>query len=642
MTKLGAFLIAIVLALVALTAVSAGVPRTAHAATAVTLSANPLGVNVPPWDFADANSTAKAKIQSALQALGPTAFRYGGGSWADAYDWQTNVDTYSKCAGQHVQENTDNYSPGSPCYSTSSDALSYGNYINLAKSENAAGMVTVNYGSGPTSMAAAWATQAKNNGDPVNGFEIGNENYGCGEINIPITQPPVNYTQWEPNVPADCPYTTYGSNPGMQKIADSYNAHAPAFISAIKQANPNAKIVIPYALDNGGASGSADVWDHGLSGQQGVLQGLSGQYDMLDVHYYATNASSVDPATAMADLKKIPSWSTEVTNDIANYAPAGTQYTVGEANLSNHITTTPCTPTGAVFSAGAALNWLAAGAQSMDWWVGADGNNSGGNCVNPDYSMFDVNGNAQYPYYGYLIASKILKPGAQFSSDTADSTANVQAFSATEPDGSHAEAYVNLDTTASETVTSPTLTGPVTSYQFSNANPTVTQGSTTVGSSVTLPAESVTVFTQPSGPLASSVHTTQNSPVLYVDDPSGSTAAGTILQGTSGVTDVAGEQWVTQPVSGTSYVTEHLKSNQNYCMDVRNYGITNGTQVQIWPCNGGADQQWQETSSGQLEAVYATQQSGNTMVLDDPFGQSGQSLQIWQANGNDQQYWDIP
>ena len=39
-----------------------------------------------------------------MKALGPaTWFRYGGGAWADAYDWQTNVDTYAG-AQARVQE----------------------------------------------------------------------------------------------------------------------------------------------------------------------------------------------------------------------------------------------------------------------------------------------------------------------------------------------------------------------------------------------------------------------------------------------------------------------------------------------------------------------------------------------------------
>jgi len=41
------------------------------------------------------------------------------------------------------------------------------------------------------------------------------------------------------------------------------------------------------------------------------------------------------------------------------------------------------------------------------------------------------------------------------------------------------------------------------------------------------------------------------------------------------------------------------------CLDVPNVSQTNGTQVEIWDCNGGTNQQWTQLANGALQ-VYGT------------------------------------
>ena len=48
------------------------------------------------------------------------------------------------------------------------------------------------------------------------------------------------------------------------------------------------------------------------------------------------------------------------------------------------------------------------------------------------------------------------------------------------------------------------------------------------------------------------------------------------------------------------------------CLDVPNQTTTAGTQLEIWDCNGGSNQQWTHTSAGQL-AVYS---GSSQMCLD--------------------------
>ena len=147
-----------------------------------------------------------------IKALGPsTSFRYGGGAWADAYDWQTNVDTYA-AAQNRVQSN--DFTLGHGYASNALDYLNFDSYMDEVQADGAQGLVTVNYGSGTPELAAAWARWIVAQHDPVTQFNIGNEPYGCGEVNFPITTPPANYTGWEPNTTYGCPQYTMGSIPG--------------------------------------------------------------------------------------------------------------------------------------------------------------------------------------------------------------------------------------------------------------------------------------------------------------------------------------------------------------------------------------------------------------------------------------------
>ena len=72
------------------------------------------------------------------------------------------------------------------------------------------------------------------------------------------------------------------------------------------------------------------------------------------------------------------------------------------------------------------------------------------------------------------------------------------------------------------------------------------------------------------------------------------------------------------------------------CVDVPNSTTVDGTQVQLWDCNGGTNQRWTHTASRQL-MVY-----GNKCL--DAFGQgttNGTMVVIWACNGGTNQQWNI-
>ena len=447
----------------------------------VTLSGHPLGLNVSPQQTADVNSGSRSRMDADLKALGATSFRYGGGTFSDTYDWQISRDTFNDL--EQGRQSDDFTGPGSHY-----DALDFSVYAREARAIGASGMVTVNYGSGTPGMAGAWAADIAKTRAPVAYVEVGNEPYGCSSDNFPITRPPVSDAGYEPNDPADCPYAVYGSAvAGLRKFAESYKAHAPAFISAVRAADPALNIVLPYAISPPGDGGY--VWNDAV---MPAVRGYSG----IDVLWYPTRVPGTEyPAqTVLSWLRDIPARAAAIKSDIARYAP-GRFWMLGEDGISNRRTYDVCQPVAAVFAAGSALSWLAEGARYVDWWKASDSDNAGGHCKNPDYAMFDSTGVAQPPYDGFLLASKLAQPRAVLSAANSGN-GNVLAFHASLRDGHQGAAIVNLSATSKQTATVPSVgSGAVTVLQYSAGHPQITRSRMAAQQrTVTVPPDSVTVF----------------------------------------------------------------------------------------------------------------------------------------------------
>jgi hypothetical protein len=79
---------------------------------------------------------------------------------------------------------------------------------------------------------------------------------------------------------------------------------------------------------------------------------------------------------------------------------------------------------------------------------------------------------------------------------------------------------------------------------------------------------------------------------------------------------------------------EIVGTGSGRCVDVPNASQTAGTQVELWDCNGGANQQWTATSAGELR-VY-----GSDCL--DASGQgtsAGTKVDIWSCTGAGNQKW---
>ncbi|MEV1320345.1 PHB depolymerase family esterase [Micromonospora arborensis] len=90
----------------------------------------------------------------------------------------------------------------------------------------------------------------------------------------------------------------------------------------------------------------------------------------------------------------------------------------------------------------------------------------------------------------------------------------------------------------------------------------------------------------------------------------------------------------TPPPGGTAGPLRN--TNAGRCLDVPSRSQTNGTQLALWDCNGGTNQQWTPTAAKQLQ-VYGTkcldaERAGTT---------PGTRAIIWDCNGGTNQQWNL-
>jgi hypothetical protein len=302
---------------------------------------------------------------------------------------------------------------------------------------------------------------------------------------------------------------TQGDAKGTQTLATSYAVNARPFLAAMKQADPSARIGVPWAFgsDVAGASVPDNTeWNNTVLGQDGRYAGF------VDAHYYpfsfsgATGGANPSDQQVLQSLMAVPSLYRQIRGELDAYAPRA-QVVVGETGVSNNETTTVCTPTGALFAAGDVLSWLAAGAQSVDWWDMNNYGNTGSTCTNPDYGMFTSGSPpvAETPYYGYVLASVLARPHALLSALGTSDPADVLAFQSRLPGGQEAVAFLNTNASAAQKVTfrpAEPLSGQLRTWTYSAGNQNATNSAIAAGTAsssslahgITLPPESMVVL----------------------------------------------------------------------------------------------------------------------------------------------------
>ncbi|PWI20231.1 poly(3-hydroxybutyrate) depolymerase [Streptomyces sp. Act143] len=91
----------------------------------------------------------------------------------------------------------------------------------------------------------------------------------------------------------------------------------------------------------------------------------------------------------------------------------------------------------------------------------------------------------------------------------------------------------------------------------------------------------------------------------------------------------------TPPTPQPTVNQEIVGQQSGRCLDINNSTTANGTQAQLWDCNGGSNQRWTHTTGKQL-VVY-----GNKCLGVGQGAGNGTPAAIWDCTGQPDQQWNI-
>jgi len=438
--------------------------------------AHAIGLNTAVYD-SDMNDTA---IGPLLKAAGVDALRYPGGSYSDIYNFQTQT----AVEGGFVAPNS-----------------GFSNFMGTVNAAGAQPIITVNYGTGTPSLAAAWVTAAAS--DNVNFWEVGNEVYGDGTYGA----------NWEANsrckTSLNGPAVTIGSEPSQTFNCGpaEYAADVLSYESAMHAANANAK-VCAIVTTPGFWPDNVTNSEYPQSWNQTVLTALGSQTQCVVVHYYPGGSTAAGMLTDPSDISGIVS---TLHSEISQFAkisnPASVPIIVTETNSTIDMDTQPA----ALFGADMYMTWLENGVTNVDWWNEHNGAGTP-STVNGaqdygDQGIFSNNSNGSgvtepavdtpfAPYYGLEMLSKLAAPGAAMVTSTS-SQALVKVHAVRDSSGNLNILIDNEDPSNSYTVSltnngfTPSGTAP-TVYTLANNATSITTASGSA-SSVTVGPYSLTV-----------------------------------------------------------------------------------------------------------------------------------------------------
>ncbi|MCA2229666.1 ricin-type beta-trefoil lectin domain protein, partial [Nonomuraea aurantiaca] len=89
----------------------------------------------------------------------------------------------------------------------------------------------------------------------------------------------------------------------------------------------------------------------------------------------------------------------------------------------------------------------------------------------------------------------------------------------------------------------------------------------------------------------------------------------------------------TSPPPGGGDAGQIKSTASGRCVDVPNSSTTDGTAVQLWDCNGQSNQQWAQTTAGELRYGDKCLDAGGTG--------NGAKIQIYSCWGGDNQKWRV-
>jgi hypothetical protein len=434
-----------------------------------TIPATGYGLNSAVWD-SQMNVPA---VQNLLAQANIGMLRYPGGSYGDAYHWQTNT-----VDGGYVAPGTD-----------------FDSFMGTVKKIGAQPILIANYGTGTPAEAAGWVKYAnvtKGYGDKY--WEIGNEVYGNGYYG----------SAWEADDHASKSPTTYADN-------------VLQYVSAMKAVDPTIKIGAVLTLpgnwpDSVVASGDSADWN------RTVLSIAGSAVDFVIVHWYPNGQGA---ATALSEPAQLTGELAQLRDEIDQYAgPNGPNIGIALTEMNSGVDTT--TQPDALFGADAYVTALEQGVFTVDWWdthngatavsTAPDGatdfddwgilSSGTGSCVG---SVCEPALNTPFPpYFGISMLSELGRPGDQMVRAGTDQSL-VSAHAVLQANGDLAVQLTNKDPNNAYPISlhysgfTPSTATPAV-YTYGDEATAITSAPQGTSSSQTLPPYSVeTIVLTPSG-----------------------------------------------------------------------------------------------------------------------------------------------
>jgi hypothetical protein len=378
-----------------------------------------LGMNLAAW-YDVTSGTNEPAIQSAFQAAGIKAVRWPGGSWSDAYNWETNTE----CGGY---ANTDD------------DFTDVVNKLILPAGLDLA--LTADYGTGknctgygdPTE-AAAWVAEASTLGITVSHVTVGNEEYGSWETD---------------NHPSPHNGATYAA-----AVAGSDGYYA-----LIKAASPHTLVGVSVA--------DAPSWD------QDVMSGAP--YDFVEYHYYPeTPGQETDAFIVHQAAQELTTNINAIKSELAKWGTPDTPIYVGEiGGPYGNPGKQSWSITQGLYAGQVLGEMMNDGVSRLTWWIGFG--NCDGQAGNDSATLYGWQGFGAYNVFSdgpadatcsgagpigtmsptarafQLFSSVAINGESVLSATVAGDTTDVRAYAATNPGGT-ALVLFNLNETASQQV----------------------------------------------------------------------------------------------------------------------------------------------------------------------------------------------
>jgi len=342
---------------------SAGATSTPASATVVVdpqavlapLSRLAVGTNAAAWDSNLVDPDVPDRLTDARVRL----LRYPGGSTADNYHWLSNT-------------------PDDPSAGGTDPVATFDAYLGILRKTHAAGIVTLNYGSGTVDEAAQWLAYANRGGGDYRGpiptyagasgkghragiryWEIGNEIYGDGTYGA----------TWEVNKNAKGPA--------------AYGNAVVAYSAALKAVDPSVKIgavlTAPGNWPDGQTSAlSPSPWN------DTVLGIAAGAIDFVAVHWYPQGPTGESDAALLASPQNgeatpvsytpsIPTIISSLRTALAKYRGPTAKDVEILITETNSVSYNPGKQTtslvNALFLADSVATWLDNGVTSVNWWT---------------------------------------------------------------------------------------------------------------------------------------------------------------------------------------------------------------------------------------------------------------------------------